>query len=198
MNMRAATSVSALVLVTAGLAGGGCAEVGSTMRTGEPAKESKAAAAPYDLQALDTLAEHHREGIEISKLADDKAEMPEVRSMATNVERDDAEELTRLQAYRTMWFGARQRAENPNLPGAEGLTPQEMSQLKNLVGEDFDRMFIDKMIEHHRSGIALVNDIKKNTQREELQEMADEMLREQENELELLEQFRSEVRGQGE
>jgi uncharacterized protein (DUF305 family) len=183
----------AAVILGAGTVLAGCAEVRSTMRTGERSERPTATSAPYDLQFIDTLAEHHRTGLELTRTAHDRASLSEVKSLASHLERDDADEIARLRAMRAMWFGSRAKAVNPNMPGMTGLTAQDLEELKGLVGADFDRLFIDTMIAHHEGSVAMAQDAREKVSRPELKEIAEEVLRETQDHIELLEQWKSEL-----
>ena len=67
-------------------------ETGKEMMQSSP----NAAKAPYDIQFLDTMAEHHREGIKMFKMAVDKAQSQELRDKAQMMADDQEKEISEL------------------------------------------------------------------------------------------------------
>jgi uncharacterized protein (DUF305 family) len=199
MNLGKLHTHARVALVPLGLAIGVAGAAGcETMGVGinkEKDTQPTASTAPYDLQFIDTMVEHHRQEIELARLVDKQATMPELKAVASHLIRDDGDELARLTAFRAMWYGSRDKAVNPSLPGVKQstLTPDELNRMKNLTGAQLDRTFIDHMIAHHRGGIALAEDAQQNASRQELKTLADEIVREETGEIDQLQQWRANV-----
>jgi uncharacterized protein (DUF305 family) len=49
------------------------------------------------------------------------------------------------------------RIRTPDMPGM--LTPEQMERLAAARGEEFDRLFLEGMIHHHRGAIVMVADL---------------------------------------
>lgn len=186
--VRFCTSTAVVLVAATSTA---CAEVQSTLATGTPTSEPTANVAPRDMQLVDAMVSHAREGIELSRLGEKRATDPAVKSFALKVERDDAQDLTRLQTLRTLWFGARRTSPSGSVPGEDALTAEELKQLETLVGSDFDRMFVDKLIEHRRAGVAMANEVQRSAGRSELKDIADDLVEDHRGDIRALESERA-------
>jgi uncharacterized protein (DUF305 family) len=157
---------------------------------GRPDSSRAAAAAPYDLQFIDTMKAHEEMAIHISRLAEDRAALPEVRSLAAQREREAERELERLQAWRSLWYAGRADAENPRLRGA-GAAPdsEEMQELETAIGAEFDRQFFESMIHHNRAAAAMAEAAKEKATRPEIRRYADEVILESRAEIQQLRDF---------
>lgn len=66
-------------------------------------------------------------------------------------------------------------------------TPMTMddmtSMLKGKTGDDFDRAFLEGMIEHHQGAVDMANEAKKSAKHEEIKSMADDIIQTQTKEI---------------
>jgi len=68
-----------------------------------------------------------------------------------------------------------------------GMSMGEMSStLATLKGDDFDRMFITLMIEHHQGAIDMANLVLSNSEKEELKDLANDIITAQTKEIEMM------------
>ena len=68
-----------------------------------------------------------------------------------------------------------------------GMSMGEMSStLATLKGDDFDRMFITLMIEHHQGAIDMANLVLSNSEKEELKDLANDIIIAQTKEIEMM------------
>ncbi len=109
-----------------------------------------AAKAPYDIQYLDTMAEHHREGIKMFQIAVDKAESKELRDKAQTMIDAQQKEIPELKAMRDDVKPNMPEAINMKLPG---MMMMDMSKLEAATGKNFDHKFIDMTIKHHQGAL---------------------------------------------
>jgi uncharacterized protein (DUF305 family) len=58
------------------------------------------------------------------------------------------------------------------------------SELKDRSGDDFDKAFLEMMIEHHQGAIDMANAAKDNAKHSEIKAMADDIISAQSNEIE--------------
>ena len=87
--------------------------------------------------------------------------------------------------------GMMQRGDT--MMGSDGMHKEDMSMsqmsstLTSLKGEDFDRMFITLMIDHHQGAIDMANLVLTNSEREELKDLANDIITAQTKEIEMME-----------
>lgn len=105
----------------------------------------------YDAQFLDKMTEHHRQGIEMAKLAKDRAANAELKKMSDKMIKDQTKEISQMEKWR--------KGDFPKEPQATNIPPKmDMEPLKSASGESFDHHFIDMMSKHHDDGIELAKD----------------------------------------
>lgn len=146
-----------------------------------------AAKAPYDIQFLDTMAEHHREGIEMFKMAVDKAQDRGVRDKAQQMIDEQQKEVPELKSLRDDIESDAPQAVNMALPG---MKPMDMSKLESASGKDFDRRFLDMTIGHHEGAVAMSRDALKHAKSNEVKDRAQSMIDKQDKEIAELKQMR--------
>lgn len=176
--MKKHLTATALILFSAAIPAAYAHEAGKAA----PATQSSpdAAKAPYDIQFLDTMAEHHREGIEMFKLAAGKAEHEEVRAKAQRMMAEQQEEIPELEGMRDDVKPGVPQSVNRKLPG---MKPMDMSPLESETGSDFDRRFLDMAIQHHEGAVAMAQDALKHAKGQEVKERAQSMIAKQDEEI---------------
>jgi uncharacterized protein (DUF305 family) len=73
---------------------------------------------------------------------------------------------------------------------------QMSSVLSKLRGDEFDREFIRLMIEHHKGAIDMAELVLTNSQRNELRQMADDIISAQSKEIEMMQKWNSQWFGE--
>lgn len=109
---------------------------------------------PFDIQFLDTMIQHHKEGIDMIQMGAEKAENPEVRSMAQKMVEEQKKEIPELQNLRNEVKANAPEAVNRNLPGME---PMDHSKLESATGAEFDREFLNMTIKHHQGAVEMAD-----------------------------------------
>lgn len=69
----------------------------------------------------------------------------------------------------------------------ESMSMEGMSEaLKDKVGDEFDKTFIDLMIEHHQGAIDMANLAKVNAKHQEIKDLADDIISAQTKEIDMM------------
>jgi uncharacterized protein (DUF305 family) len=120
-------------------------------------KTTQAAKAPYDVQFLDTMSEHHRDGIKMMQLAVDKAQSQDIKQMAQKGIDDQNQDIDDMKSLRQ---SDAPEAVNIKLPGmmSKAKMQQDMAKLEAAAGSDFDKHFLQTMIKHHQGGVKMADD----------------------------------------
>ena len=132
---------------------------------GSVSKEHNAA----DVQFARDMIVHHRGAIEMADLAPSHAVSPEVKALAEQIRAAQQPEIDTMTGFLKAWGenlaptgGANSGGMNHGgmdhggmrpMPGM--MSPQQMQQLGQAQGVDFDRMFLQMMIEHHNGAIEM-------------------------------------------
>ena len=124
-----------------------------------------------DVTFAQLMIPHHREAVEMAELAADRAQNPEVKTLAEEIRAAQEPEINQLTGFLTAWgaevpttdstggmsgSGMSGMSDTPSMsemPGA--MTPEGMEQLRNATGTAFDDMFLTSMIEHHRGAVTM-------------------------------------------
>jgi uncharacterized protein (DUF305 family) len=117
-----------------------------------------------DISFAQMMIPHHREAVEMAEMAVDRAEDPEVKALAEQIQAAQAPEIQTLTGFLETW-GADVPAEggmagmagmdHSGMPGMSGMmTPEQMDEMSNTTGAAFDTMFLEMMIVHHEGAVA--------------------------------------------
>ena len=98
---------------------------------------------------------HHEGAIEMSQLAIERAESPEVVALAERIAEAQGPEIEEM----TAWLSAWGEDVSPGGHGGmdmNGMSQEEMmTQLDGMSGADFDQAFLEAMIAHHEGAIGM-------------------------------------------
>lgn len=119
-----------------------------------------------DVRFMQGMIPHHRQALQMTALARQYATTEAVRQMGLRMEISQRDEI----AMMSTWL--RERGEPVEMPGMGGmggmlhqgmgmgmLSPEEMEQLANARGMQFDRLFLEGMIRHHRGALDMVTSL---------------------------------------
>jgi uncharacterized protein (DUF305 family) len=110
---------------------------------------------------------HHQQAVEMAEIAVDRAQNPEVKALAERIQGAQDPEIETMTRFLEAW-GADVPADD-GMPGMTGMdhsgmdgmsemsgmmTPEQMDQMRNATGAEFDTMFLEMMIVHHEGAIA--------------------------------------------
>jgi uncharacterized protein (DUF305 family) len=118
-----------------------------------------------DVEYLTMMIPHHRQALVISDLAKTRAGDPTVRRIASRIRDSQAPEIS----YMSDWLTENgydapapedDRVDMADHMGDMGmLTADELAALVDAEGEEFDRLYLDSMIGHHRGAIGMSDDV---------------------------------------
>jgi len=135
-----------------------------TMKS-SPSAES----APFDIQYLDTMAEHHREGIKMFEMAVKKSDNKEIKNMAQKMVDDQEKEIPELKSMRNDIQPDAKEAINMQLPG---MMMMDMKKLETASGSAFNHVFLDMTIKHHEGAVEMSKAALKSAQSEVVKDKA--------------------------
>ena len=174
-------AAKAATLATLALAGCRGQPAGSPPHPAEPMGEAAAIARatadsiryPYteaDIRFMSGMIHHHAQAIKMSRWAPTHGASPAVVRLTERIINAQADEITLM----SNWLSARrQPVPEPNaegmkmtMGGAEHvmlmpgmLTEAQMKELDAARGEDFDRLFLTFMIQHHKGAVSMVREL---------------------------------------
>lgn len=143
-----------------------------------------------DMQFLNTMVQHHEDGIKMFQMAIEKTKNPDVKAMAEKMAQDQKKEIPELQALRNEIGPKAAKAINTNMPG---MMPMDMSKLKTASGVQFDREFISMTIDHHKGAIKMAGMALAKTQRADVKNKAQMIHDKQKDEVTRMEKMLKEM-----
>ena len=168
----------AALLTASLLALSGCAE----SRVAENAAFNEA-----DLNFVEQMIPHHEQAVQISQLAENRAEDEEVRTIASDIAFIQAIELEELQGWLIEWgFDGAEHSHEDHADAAGMLSADEVQQLEASSGSEFDALFTQLMIQHHEGAIAAARELLETGKSEDIRFFAQSLIESQGAELEQL------------
>ena len=116
-----------------------------------------------DIKFMQGMIGHHAQALEMVELLKTRSASDDLKKLALRIELSQDDEIKMMQA----WLAARgQQVPNRNAMHMHGavlmpgmLSPDEMKQLENAKGAEFDRLFLQGMIKHHGGALSMVADL---------------------------------------
>ena len=130
---------------------------------------------PADVQFMQGMIMHHAQAIEMTALIQSHTESKDLRSLGARISSSQSDEMK----FMKRWLAARGEPISlamPDMPGMDMsshsmdiashsmlmpgmLPPKQMETLKKAKGENFDRLFLTGMIQHHNGALIMVKDL---------------------------------------
>lgn len=146
-----------------------------------------AAEVPFDIQYLDTMVEHHREGIKMFQMAIEKSDNPQIKAMAQKMIDDQEKEIPELKAMRDDIQPSAPEAVNMKMPG---MMSMDMKELEVTSGAAFDHAFLDMTIKHHQGAVDMSKNALKSAQNKSVKDKAKMILDMQDKEISKMKKMR--------
>jgi uncharacterized protein (DUF305 family) len=124
---------------------------------------------PADVQFMQGMIMHHAQAVEMTALIESHTENRNVSSLGARISRSQSDEIK----FMKRWLAARGQPVSEAMhdmshmdmshesmalmPGM--LTSEQMEALRKARGEEFDRLFLTGMIQHHGGALTMVKDL---------------------------------------
>lgn len=154
-----------------------------------------------DAHFIEQMIPHHEDAITMAKLAQTKAQKPEVKQLAQNIIDSQGKEIDQMKSWYKDWFGRdlptgddvmSQHGMMGNNGMHMGMMGNETDVKKLEQAEDFDTAFVEHMIPHHQMAVMMASMLKNGTQRPEMKQMADDIITAQTNEIDQMREWLNE------
>jgi len=160
---------------------------GGSTKMSSPASEASGEHNAADLTFAQMMIVHHQGAIEMTDLAPNRAESTQVKDLAARIQAAQGPEIEQMQTWLTAWgaampgstasttteggMGGMDHGGTPGM-GNEGdtssgaapgmsmpgmMSDAQMQQLADASGAEFDRLFLEMMIMHHRGAIEMAD-----------------------------------------
>lgn len=132
-----------------------------------------------DLMFMNMMIVHHDQAIEMAELSENRTSNEKILELSNNI----SEAQTRENEQMTEWMNELGYRTMSHHPMAGMASEEEMQQLRNSNGLEFNELFSKLMIEHHRGGIAMAENFYESGRNTELREMQGQMIEAQREEI---------------
>ncbi len=136
-----------------------------------------------DQHFIEQMIPHHESAVEMAQMALEKAKRPEIKTLATNIIKDQNKEIGDMTSWYKDWFKKNVSKTSDGMMGGgmHGGMQDEMTALENAP--DFDKAFIEAMIPHHQSAIMMAQMLQSGTNRPEMTQLAKNIIESQSKEI---------------
>lgn len=135
--------------------------------------ESGAGFNDADVAFAQGMIPHHNQALDMARLAAGRASSPAVKKLAAQIVQGQRPEIEQLQGFLAGWerplpegmdtmAGMEEMADMPGMESMAGMenmenmaTGAQIGKLKAARGKNFDRLFLQMMLKHHRSAVEM-------------------------------------------
>jgi uncharacterized protein (DUF305 family) len=138
-------------------------ESGRTLSPEELANLTAPAHNAADVEFFDRMIPHHAQALEMTALVAGRTTNNDLRLLAERIELSQEEEIARMREWLTV-RGLPVPEPHANHAGHDQLMPgmlndEQLRQLEQARGGEFDRLFLEFMIYHHQGAITMANEL---------------------------------------
>jgi uncharacterized protein (DUF305 family) len=111
---------------------------------------------------------HHAQAVEMTAMIPSHTQNKDLQSLGARISSSQTDEIK----FMKRWLAARGESVpklTPDMPGMQMsaamplmpgmLTPEQMKALRNAKDAEFDRLFLQGMIQHHKGALTMVKDL---------------------------------------
>lgn len=189
------TLAAIALLATAGLTLTACGDDPDNDATG--ATSSDRTFNDADVNFAQQMIPHHEQAIEMAEMAQGRASSGDVLELAENIEAAQGPEIDTLEGWLETWgeeapsggmdHGDMGHDSDDAMPGM--MDEDEMNDLMAASDADWDRMFLQMMIEHHEGAIEMAQAEVEQGQNPDAVAMAEKIISDQRAEIAQMEQL---------
>lgn len=204
MNTTSRAILSGAAVTAAAIALAGCTinidVPGNSDRSDKSASSevNEAGFSQRDLMFAEMMIPHHEQAVEMSQLAASRTSNAEVLSLAKQIEAAQAAEITQMQRWIDSSVAS---AASDGGMGMEGMDPmdhgmgmggmltdEQMTALENASGAEFEKLYLEGMIQHHEGAISMARMVT-NSNNAEAKKLGDAIVKTQTAEIEKMQQM---------
>jgi uncharacterized protein (DUF305 family) len=157
----------------------GAAGVGKVTSAPAPTQS----AAQYEQKFLIDMIDHHQMAVMTAEMCVDKAIHPELAALCADIISTQSAEISQMQTWLANWYGTNYEPQiNPG-------HMKQMQKLAALSGDEFEIMFMEMMIRHHRTAVQKGGQCIDRAYHQELIDLCHNIVETQTAEIELMESW---------
>lgn len=194
------TSIKSVTL----LALGAVLTIGAAVALARATNSVTAHDSPPDVEFIDMMMMHHQQGVEMARLAEQKAQLPRLKEFAAKAATDQQQDAEKLQQLRERLFANEAKADKMRMSGKtmtmaqmDRMSQADMQKLNAASGPEFDHTFLDIFTKHHQMAIQMSRTEVARGQRQEVKDIARETITKQTKEVGEMGEMMKQVGGKG-
>ena len=137
-----------------------------------------------DVMFAQMMIVHHEQAIEMSKLAAENTENPEVLSIATDIRSAQQPEIDTMETWLEAAGASDSHMHDMEMPGLADQTT--MNAIAENIDADFDALFLMTMIQHHEGAIVMANTVLETSANDDVIALAQKVIETQTAEIEAM------------
>ena len=123
---------------------------------------SKVQHTPADVKFMQGMIGHHTQALDMTALIAARTSREEMKRLGQRISVSQADEINMMRTWLTRRGQELPSEHAHHMPG--GMMPgmlsdEQMAELTAAKGEDFDRLFLKYMIQHHEGALSMVDDL---------------------------------------
>jgi uncharacterized protein (DUF305 family) len=143
-----------------------------------------------DLTYVVGMIGHHRQAVEMTALAPERASNETVRGLASRIHDTQGPEIGAMEQWQKQFATAAEQhghssalphVDHASMPGM--VSPEDMAALKAATGGEFDKLFVKLMIAHHKGALKMAEDVLAKGVDVKVEEMATDVIATQTDEI---------------
>jgi uncharacterized protein (DUF305 family) len=156
----------------------------------------KASSNSTDVSFAQGMIPHHEQAIEMAKLVSSRSDNEDVKALAEDIVNAQDPEIKKLRAF----LKSVDEPENSShsMHGEESMNEQmgmatedQLSEMQDATGPEFDQLFLDHMIRHHEGAVDMANEELKDGTNSDMKTLARDIISAQEKEITLMKKLQS-------
>ncbi|MFF9284651.1 DUF305 domain-containing protein [Streptomyces griseosporeus] len=121
-----------------------------------------------DVAFAQGMIPHHRQALDMARLAAGKASSAQVKDLASRIQKAQDPEIKAMSGWLEAWGEDVPQADSSAMPGMDHsahtgghsampgmMGDEDMAKLEKASGKDFDTMFLTMMTEHHQGAVQM-------------------------------------------
>lgn len=164
------------------------APTASTAPSGDASRAATATAA--EIEFAQAMIPHHEQAVEMADLAlaPQAQASPDVRKLAEQIKQAQDPEIQQMTAWLTEWGAALPSATadahaGHDMAGMGMMSAEQMQQLEDATGEQFDMLWLQMMIDHHEGAVQMAEQVKASDPSPAVEKLADQIIATQNEEI---------------
>ncbi|SEL87401.1 DUF305 domain-containing protein [Rhodococcus maanshanensis] len=162
---------------------GGASMTSSSAQSASPEAHNNA-----DVMWVQMMIPHHQQAVEMAELAEGRTQNAELLALAGQIKAAQDPEIAQMTGWLTEWGVPTMAADMSHADMGHGdgggmMTADQMTQLEQASGAEFDRAWLEMMIAHHQGAVDSSTTIVQDGQSEQVEELAQKIIAGQEAEI---------------